>query len=82
MKLLPLCTNAVSYTHLDVYKRQINNLFFLEKRYDLGDVGRYRINKKLNLTTDMDVRVPVSYTHLRFARVRTWRLHFLARMPL
>ena len=28
-----------------------------EKRYDLGDVGRYRINRKLNLTTDMDVRV-------------------------
>ena len=24
---------------------------------DLGDVGRYRINRKLNLTTDMDVRV-------------------------
>ncbi len=35
----------------------INGLFFSEKRYDLGDVGRYRINRKLNLTTDMDVRV-------------------------
>lgn len=35
----------------------INNLFFSEKRYDLGEVGRYRINKKLNLTTDMNVRV-------------------------
>ena len=35
----------------------INNLFFSEKRYDLGEVGRYRINKKLNLNTDMDVRV-------------------------
>ena len=35
----------------------INNLFFSEKRYDLGEVGRYRINKKLNLETDMDVRV-------------------------
>ena len=35
----------------------INNLFFSEKRYDLGDVGRYRINRKLGLTTDMDVRV-------------------------
>ena len=35
----------------------INNLFFSEKRYDLGEVGRYRINHKLNLTTDMDVRV-------------------------
>ena len=35
----------------------INNLFFSEKRYDLGEVGRYRINRKLGLTTDMDVRV-------------------------
>lgn len=35
----------------------INNLFFSEKRYDLGEVGRYRINKKLGLTTEMDVRV-------------------------
>ena len=35
----------------------INNLFFSEKRYDLGDVGRYRINRKLNLQTDPDVRV-------------------------
>ncbi len=35
----------------------INNLFFSEKRYDLGDVGRYRINKKLGLITDMSVKV-------------------------
>ncbi|NDV79987.1 DNA-directed RNA polymerase subunit beta [Dysgonomonas sp. 511] len=35
----------------------INNLFFSEKRYDLGEVGRYRINKKLNLNTSSDVRV-------------------------
>ena len=35
----------------------INNLFFSDKRYDLGEVGRYRINKKLNLSTDADVRV-------------------------
>ena len=35
----------------------INNLFFSEKRYDLGDVGRYRINRKLGLKTDMSVRV-------------------------
>ena len=35
----------------------INNLFFSEKRYDLGEVGRYRINKKLDLTTSMDVKV-------------------------
>ena len=35
----------------------INNLFFSEKRYDLGDVGRYRINKKLNLNIDESTRV-------------------------
>ncbi|HOF97952.1 MAG: DNA-directed RNA polymerase subunit beta [Paludibacteraceae bacterium] len=35
----------------------INNLFFSEKRYDLGEVGRFRINQKLNLTTSMEVKV-------------------------
>ena len=35
----------------------INNLFFSDKRYDLGDVGRYRINHKLGLHTDESVRV-------------------------
>ncbi|MDD3478642.1 MAG: DNA-directed RNA polymerase subunit beta, partial [Candidatus Izemoplasmatales bacterium] len=35
----------------------INNLFFSEKRYDLGDVGRYRINKKLNLNIPDEIRV-------------------------
>lgn len=35
----------------------INNLFFSEKRYDLGDVGRFRINRKLNLHTDPDTKV-------------------------
>jgi len=35
----------------------ITNLFFSEKRYDLGEVGRYRINKKLDLSTSMDVKV-------------------------
>ncbi|ROT07267.1 DNA-directed RNA polymerase subunit beta [Muribaculaceae bacterium Isolate-104 (HZI)] len=35
----------------------ITNLFFSEKRYDLGEVGRYRINKKLDLGTSMDVKV-------------------------
>ena len=38
-------------------RETINGLFFSEKRYDLGEVGRYRINRKLNLTTDMGVRV-------------------------
>ena len=35
----------------------ITNLFFSDKRYDLGDVGRYRINKKLNLTISEDIKV-------------------------
>ena len=35
----------------------IEKLFFSEKRYDLGIVGRYRLNKKLGLTTDPGVRV-------------------------
>ena len=35
----------------------INNLFFSEKRYDLGEVGRYRMNRKLGLSTDGDTRV-------------------------
>ena len=35
----------------------ITNLFFSDKRYDLGEVGRYRINKKLGLDTSMDVKV-------------------------
>jgi len=35
----------------------IERLFFSDKRYDLGDVGRYRINKKLLIDTPMDVKV-------------------------
>jgi DNA-directed RNA polymerase subunit beta len=35
----------------------IQSLFFSDKRYDLGDVGRYRINKKLGSDTSLDVRV-------------------------
>ena len=35
----------------------IDKLFFSDKRYDLGDVGRYRINKKLGLNTPDETRV-------------------------
>ena len=35
----------------------IETLFFSDKRYDLGDVGRYKINKKLGLDISPDVRV-------------------------
>ena len=35
----------------------IDKLFFSDKRYDLGDVGRYRMNTKLKLTVSSDVKV-------------------------
>ena len=35
----------------------IDKLFFSEKRYDLGSVGRYRLNKKLEMSIDPSVRV-------------------------
>ena len=42
----------------DASAREVfQNLFFSDKRYDLGEVGRYRINKKLGLDTDSDIRV-------------------------
>ena len=34
----------------------IDKLFFSDKRYDLGEVGRYRINKKLNLNTPSNTK--------------------------
>ncbi len=42
----------------DASAREVfTNLFFSDKRYDLGEVGRYRINKKLGLNIDSDIRV-------------------------
>ncbi|MBB1645770.1 MULTISPECIES: DNA-directed RNA polymerase subunit beta [Sphingobacterium] len=35
----------------------IDRLFFSDKRYDLGDVGRYRINRKLKLGTPDETKV-------------------------
>ncbi len=35
----------------------IDKLFFSEKRYDLGDVGRYKINRKLNLHVPLSTKV-------------------------
>jgi len=35
----------------------IEKLFFSDKRYDLGDVGRFRINRKLNLNIDMSTKI-------------------------
>lgn len=35
----------------------IDKLFFSEKRYDLGEVGRYRINKKLDQNIDSETKI-------------------------
>ena len=35
----------------------IEKLFFSDKRYDLGEVGRYRINKKLDLDVPMETKI-------------------------
>ncbi len=35
----------------------LEKLFFSDKRYDLGDVGRYRINKKLHLDVSTDIKI-------------------------
>jgi DNA-directed RNA polymerase subunit beta len=35
----------------------IDKLFFSDKRYDLGEVGRYKINKKLGLKSPRSVKV-------------------------
>jgi len=39
---------------IDTAKMLIDRLFFNQKRYDLGDVGRHRLNKRLNLDVDPD----------------------------
>jgi DNA-directed RNA polymerase subunit beta len=42
---------------IDTAKKFLHRLFFDEKRYDLGAVGRYRINSKLQLTVPLDTTV-------------------------
>ena len=65
-------------------REMIQNLFFSEKRYDLGEVGRYRINRKLNMSIPEDKRtltnediieiVEPSCSHRRRAVVQpVWR---------
>ena len=40
---------------LDTAKNLIDRLFFNPKRYDLGDVGRHRLNAKLNLEIQANI---------------------------
>ncbi len=42
---------------LDNAKKMIDDLFFNSRRYDLGRVGRYKLNSRLSLETDPDDRV-------------------------
>ena len=42
---------------LDTARGVIDKLFFSEQRYDLGEVGRFRLNKKLDLSESFDQRV-------------------------
>ena len=35
----------------------IDKLFFSDKRYDLGEVGRYKINRKLAVTQKLETKV-------------------------
>ncbi|MDZ7683030.1 MAG: DNA-directed RNA polymerase subunit beta [Fodinibius sp.] len=37
-------------------RQVLERLFFSDKKYDLGEVGRYRLNKRLNVDVDMDIR--------------------------
>ncbi len=41
----------------DTARGVIDKLFFSDKRYDLGEVGRFRINKKLGIDIPMNIRV-------------------------
>ncbi len=40
---------------IDTARQLIERLFFNPKRYELGDVGRHRLNRKLNIDTDSSV---------------------------
>ena len=42
---------------LDSAKQALERLFFSDQRYDLGDVGRHRINERLELDVDEDTQV-------------------------
>ncbi|MCR9062448.1 MAG: DNA-directed RNA polymerase subunit beta [Cytophagales bacterium] len=46
----------------------IQGLFFSEKRYDLGEVGRYRVNTKLNLDTELEKRVLTTEDIIRIVK--------------
>ncbi len=44
-------------TTLENAERDINTLFFDSRRYDLGDVGRYKLNKRFDYSEEISDRV-------------------------
>lgn len=42
---------------LDTAKEYLNQMFFDPRRYDLGQVGRYKLNRRLNINVDKDLTV-------------------------
>jgi DNA-directed RNA polymerase subunit beta len=42
--------------NVDTARNLVARLFFDEKRYDLGDVGRYRINSRLKVSTSEEIK--------------------------
>ncbi|MCH8566902.1 MAG: DNA-directed RNA polymerase subunit beta [Balneolales bacterium] len=42
---------------IETGKAVIERLFFSDKKYDLGEVGRYRLNKRLRIEESLDIRV-------------------------
>ncbi|MEX1123330.1 MAG: DNA-directed RNA polymerase subunit beta, partial [Balneolales bacterium] len=41
----------------DTARAVLERLFFSDKKYDLGEVGRYRLNKRLKMNESLDVQV-------------------------
>ena len=69
MVLLPRCVPPVSYTHLDVYKRQVfepNKEISLEDAQKIDPNATYEDKVEVQLNTKEFGRIaaPVSYTHL------------------
>jgi hypothetical protein len=62
--------------NLETARQQLQKLFFNPKRYDLGRVGRYKINQRLKLKTDPNHTVLWHRHHPVLDRPERWsRLH-------
>ena len=76
-------THSVSYTHLDVYKRQVNNIPFVEgRRRSIGRQNRLKIKRIRFTGIQFDLAplpcTPVSYTHLPTFDLSTYNENYTA----